>query len=84
MEEDPVLDTLRQLLAETMHFGTRLAGNGYRGLLPDATNEPMRRAIDSLHASVAQFVRTSGLTGISPEQVLPLYPEVREVTMKGA
>jgi hypothetical protein len=84
MTTETSLESLKELLAEAMLFGTRLADNGYQGLLPDRSNGPVLQGIDKLHAAAAAFLKTTDLHGVTPEQVLPLYQEVREITLQGA
>src|SRR4051812_9293775 len=51
MEQEPCFESLKQLIGEAMLFGTRIADNGYRGLLPDEGNASIRQGIERLHDS---------------------------------
>lgn len=83
MDQEPRLESLKQLVAEAMLFGTRVADNGYQGLLPEARHAGLRQGIERLHASAALFLKESALHDIDPEDLLPLYQEVQELTLKG-
>lgn len=73
---DEYVESLKQMLANSVMLGIRLSESGYEGQIRSDAKRPVLQAMGELNSSLAEFLDKSGLTGIDASSVFPLYYKV--------
>ena len=73
---DEYIDSLKQMLANSVMLGIRLSESGYDGQIRSDANRLVLQAMTELNRSVSAFLSKNGPREIEASAVLPLYYKV--------
>lgn len=82
MKQDECVESFKQMLGEAIFLGTQLSHHAYDGVLQDQENQPLKEGIERLRQITQQFLKSSSLSGITEEQIFPLYEEIQQLAKK--
>lgn len=76
-DRDEYIESLKQMLADSVMLGVRLSEGGYNGPIRSDAQRPVLQAMGELNSSVSEFLSKSGVVEIDASSVLPLYYKVQ-------
>lgn len=79
MKQDDYVQTLRQIVAEAILLGTKLADKPYGGLFFDEENREFWSSMRAIHECTAAFLAAGGIKSVTAEDVFPVQSEMARI-----